>query len=144
MLQLLRWNSNKYYILLVCVCSLRYPACNAHAPYCRLWSVRLQCIFPLYRKVFGGKKILNSKCEFLFSLQKFCQKNIYNSNEEFSEKLPKIYKGLHVNYALFLSDFNVTLIFLEDFRKKTPLKYRISLKIFPMLAALFHADGQTD
>jgi len=28
-----QWKSNKYYIFLVCVCSLRYPACNAHAPY---------------------------------------------------------------------------------------------------------------
>ena len=26
--------SSKYYILWVCVCSFRYPACNAHAPYC--------------------------------------------------------------------------------------------------------------
>ena len=23
--------------LCVCVCSLKYPACNAHAPYCHLW-----------------------------------------------------------------------------------------------------------
>jgi hypothetical protein len=29
----------------VCVCSLGYPACNAHAPYCHLWSVRLYNIF---------------------------------------------------------------------------------------------------
>jgi hypothetical protein len=28
---------NKYYILWVCNCSLRYPACNAHAPHCYLW-----------------------------------------------------------------------------------------------------------
>jgi len=25
--------SNKYYIFWVCICSLRYPACKAHAPY---------------------------------------------------------------------------------------------------------------
>jgi len=29
----------------VCVCSLRYPACNAHAPYCRLCPVLLYYIF---------------------------------------------------------------------------------------------------
>jgi len=29
---LLQWESNKYYIMLVCVCSLRYPACKANAP----------------------------------------------------------------------------------------------------------------
>ena len=25
----------------VCFCSLRYPACNVHAPYCRLWPMQL-------------------------------------------------------------------------------------------------------
>ena len=25
------------YCACVCFCSLRYPACNAHAPYCHLW-----------------------------------------------------------------------------------------------------------
>jgi hypothetical protein len=28
-----QWQSNKYYVLWVCVCSLNYTACNAHAPY---------------------------------------------------------------------------------------------------------------
>jgi len=32
---------NKYYIFWVCTCSLRYPACKAHALYCHLWPVRL-------------------------------------------------------------------------------------------------------
>jgi len=40
-----QWKSNNYYILWVRVCSLRYPACNAHAPYCRLWPVALYAIF---------------------------------------------------------------------------------------------------
>jgi hypothetical protein len=26
------WNSNKYYVLCACVCSLIYPERNAHAP----------------------------------------------------------------------------------------------------------------
>jgi len=42
--QLLQWKSNKYYIFWLCVCSHRYPACNAHA----LWSVRLYTIFSHY------------------------------------------------------------------------------------------------
>ena len=29
---LLQWKSNKYYIFWVCICSLSYPAYNAHAP----------------------------------------------------------------------------------------------------------------
>ena len=36
-LPLLQWRSNRYYIFWVCVCSLRYTARNAHAPYCHLW-----------------------------------------------------------------------------------------------------------
>ena len=58
----------------VCVCSLRYPACNAHEPYCHLWTVRLYYIFPHYLlngKIFGDKtkKLLNTKCVFWFYLQ---------------------------------------------------------------------------
>jgi len=34
---LFQWKSNKYYIFWACICSLRYPACNAHVPYCHLW-----------------------------------------------------------------------------------------------------------
>jgi len=45
---LLQYKSNKYYLLWVCVFSLRYPACNEHAPYCHLWSVRLYSIFLHY------------------------------------------------------------------------------------------------
>jgi hypothetical protein len=29
-------------------CSLWYPACNAHAPYCHLWTARLYNIFSYY------------------------------------------------------------------------------------------------
>jgi len=34
--------------LWACVCSLRYPACNAHAPYCHVWPLRLYNIFQHY------------------------------------------------------------------------------------------------
>jgi len=30
------------------VCSVSYPECNAHAPYCHLWLVRLHHSFPHY------------------------------------------------------------------------------------------------
>jgi len=30
------------------VCSLSYPVCIAHAPYCHLWPARLCSIFPHY------------------------------------------------------------------------------------------------
>jgi len=51
-----------------------------------------------------------------------------------------MYIGFHVKYSLFLSDFNRTWIFSKDLRKK------ISnfMKIRPVEAELFHADGRTD
>jgi len=45
---LLQWKSDKYYILWVCVCSLRYPECNALAPYRNLSPARLHNVFPHY------------------------------------------------------------------------------------------------
>jgi len=32
----------------VCLCSLKYPACNAHVPCCHMWPARLYNIFPHY------------------------------------------------------------------------------------------------
>ena len=49
---------------------------------------------------------------------------------------------LHVKYLLFLSDFTETLIFVTGFR--TILKYINFMKIRPVGAELFHADGRTD
>jgi hypothetical protein len=40
-----------YACVCVCVCAcvcLSYPECNAHAPYCHLWSTPLWNIFPHY------------------------------------------------------------------------------------------------
>jgi len=38
--------NNKYYIFRDCVCSLWYPVCNAHGPYCYLLPTRLYNIVP--------------------------------------------------------------------------------------------------
>jgi hypothetical protein len=67
----LPWKSNNYYIFWVCVCSLSYPACNAHAPHSHLWPVCLYNILPRYllHSTIFGKKLLNMKCVFWFSLQ---------------------------------------------------------------------------
>jgi len=42
---LLQWNSIKYHIFCVCVCRLRYPVWNSHAPCCYLLPGRLYNIF---------------------------------------------------------------------------------------------------
>ena len=63
-LPLLPWESNKCYIFWVCVCSLRYPAFRANAPFCHLWPVRFCCIFPHYllNGMIIGKRLLNIRC----------------------------------------------------------------------------------
>ena len=69
---LLQGKSNQCYIFWVCVCSLRYPVCNAHAPYCHLWPVRFYHIFPHYlitRFSEKKKKLLHIKCVFWVCLQ---------------------------------------------------------------------------
>jgi len=56
----------------VCVCSLRYPACNAQVPYYYLWPTRLQYIFAHYLingTIFVKKRRLQRKCVFRLSVQ---------------------------------------------------------------------------
>ena len=62
--------------------------------------------------------------------------------EEVSEIWSKMYIGLHVKYPLFLSDFNETWIFWTDFQNSTSVLN--FMKIHPVGAELFHADGRTD
>jgi len=61
----------------VCICRLRYPTCNAHAPYCHLWPAPLYNIFPRYLvngMIFGEKKkLLDIKYVFRVSLQLLCE-----------------------------------------------------------------------
>jgi len=54
-----------------CVCSLRYPPCKAHAPFCRLCPVRLYNVFLLYLikcKIFEKKIIEHKMCVLIFSI----------------------------------------------------------------------------
>jgi hypothetical protein len=53
-----------------------------------------------------------------------------------------MYISLHAKYPLFSSHFNETLVFLDRFSKNSHISN--FLKIRPVGAELFHADGQTD
>jgi hypothetical protein len=48
-----------------CVCRLSYPVCNAHAPYCHLWTLALQYFSTLSHK---RQDLKNTKYVNLFSL----------------------------------------------------------------------------
>jgi len=85
----------------VCVCILSYPTYKAHAPYYHVWPAPLCNIFPHYLingSIFG-KKLLNTKCVFWFSVQRLSEtflilrrterdmiKNVYRS----ASKVPVI------------------------------------------------------
>ena len=89
----------------VCICSLMYPACNTHGPYCHLWPCPLDKLFPHYLTngtIFGGKKNTEHKMGiFIFSTPLSEKFIILGRNER---DMIKKYIGLHVKYHLFLSD----------------------------------------
>jgi hypothetical protein len=80
---LIQWKSNNYYIFWVCVCSLNCPACNAHAPYCRLLPT------PLYNTcintaVHRQQQVLHAVCSLA---GKFLQKQEHFKTREQSVPL---------------------------------------------------------
>ena len=114
---LLMWRGNRYNILLVCICSLRYPACNAHAPYSV--AAQLYNIFPHYlvKSIMFEKMLLNTKCVFWFSLQ-LLSEIFFIPIRIGWDTIKKMYTGVHVKYLLFFSNFNETGNFLGRFSKK--------------------------
>jgi hypothetical protein len=107
----------QYCILWVGVCSLTYTACNAHAPYCRLWSLRLCSIFPHYliRGTIFDTRVLSIKCvfDFLCNFETFL---ILRRIER--DMIKKNCIALHVKCPLLLLNFNETLIFAVNFWRK--------------------------
>ena len=115
-----------YYIFWLCVFSLSYPACKAHALYCHLWPVWLCHIFfyviswtaRFSEKVMEHKMCFDFRCIFIMKHFSFY--------EEFGAILASMYIALHAMYPLFLSHFKENLIFSRDFRKI--IEYLISWK----------------
>jgi len=110
---LLQWRSSEYYTTYLCIGSLIYPACSAHAPYCHLWPAPFYNIFPLYLikgKILEKKKTENKMCVFIFSINLSEIFFILRRNErdmiKYIYMYIYIYVGFHVKYTLFLSDFN--------------------------------------
>jgi len=111
--------------LSACICSLRHPASNAHAPYCHLWPARLCNIFPRYlvtARLSGGGELIKRKCVFWFSLQLLSDTFLILRRNE-RDIIKNVYWS-SCKVPLFLSEFNETWIFSTDFPKI--LKHKIS------------------
>jgi len=105
----------KFYIFYVCVCSVSYPACNAHAPYCHLWPVRLFKMFSHYLikgTIFEKKVTEYNVCILTFSINSVSKFLIPRRTERDMIKniyiVYIVYIDLQENCPLFLSDFNET------------------------------------
>ena len=121
----------------MCVCSLRYRAWNAHAPYCHLWPVRLYHISPNYliNGMIFGKKKFNIQCVFWTSLhlsaacfiRRTIQRNIIVNVHGYSCKVPVIFIR-----------FQQGLNFLDKFLKKKNAQKNF-MRILPVGVELCHA-----
>jgi hypothetical protein len=116
------------------VCSLSFPACNVHAPYCHLWPARLYNTFPHYRtkgRIFE-ETLLNIKCVFWFPLR------------QLGELLSCMYTPIHIVYPLFLPDLNETWIFSKYFEKQI-FQYQISwTSVYWEQTCSMRMEGRTD
>jgi hypothetical protein len=80
----------------MCVCSLSYPACNPHAPYCHLWPDRLYSIFAHY--LLDDMTLENKVTEHKFAL-------ISHSKCTERDMIKTVYwSALKITFSL--SDFN--------------------------------------
>jgi hypothetical protein len=115
----LRWNiGNNCHIFWVCVSSLSYPACEAHALYytviCGLSGSTIFSTSSRKQHDFRKNVIEHKMCfDFLYK----CFWNVSHSNKNSAIYYHKCTLGLHWRYPLFLSDFNETSIFSTYFRK---------------------------
>jgi hypothetical protein len=121
------------------VCSIIYPACNAHAPYCHLWPVRQYHIFPHYLK--NGTNI-----EKKVTKHKMCFDFIYKFvlNISLSKKKSAWHIGLYVKYPLFWLDFSKTLIKYPYIRKYSNVKLHENPSSGARTVPFGRADERTD
>jgi hypothetical protein len=162
---LVQWKSNEYYTTLVsvCVCSLRYAACNAHAPYCHIWpapSLQDFSAFSHKQHDFRKRKFSESKvCVLIFSSTfvsnisppylitgKISDEKLLSINCVFRVSLQLLSETVFILRRI-QRDIIINLywywIFWAGFRRI--LKYQISWKSFQWEPSCsMRTDGRTD
>ena len=114
----------------MCLCSLNYPACKAHAPYyiviCGLSGSTI--FFP----GFSEKKLLNPKCVFQHLSEFF-----------FLRRIRRI-AVINLHSSSFLADFNKTLIFWRIFEIDINIKFYKNPSSRSRFVPCERMDGQTE
>ena len=132
------------YILWLCVCSLVYPECNAHAPYCHLWLAPFYGIFPHYltnSTIFPKKKLQNTKCEFWFSVQLLSETFLIIRRTE-RDVIKKCVVVCYMESTGYCWQILMKLEFSRQlFEKNKNTKFRENLSV---TAQLFDAEARTD
>ena len=141
---LLQWNSKKLLHILTVFFSLRYPACNARAPYCHLQTVRLYSIIPHFLShgtIFIKNVNEHKMCVLVLSTTSAW--NVSHSKKNWKKYHKCAYLGIHVKCRLLLPDFNETWNFWTDFRKI--FKYQMCWKSVQWKSSCsFRTDGHDE
>ena len=138
---LLQWKTSKYYTFWGRVCILRYRTCNARAPYCQMWPVRL---YNIYVRYVINVTIFEEE-EYKMCVLSLSPASVWNSSHykrkwaRYDDKSTQVCRSS----TPLLSYFNGILIFSTDFSKYT--QYKISLKSVKWEPSCFiRTDRQTD
>jgi len=140
---LLRLKCNEYYIIWVCVGSLRYAACNVHAPYCFAicglpgFTISFQIIS---QTTWFSKKGIIIKCLFWFFRQLLWGAFIIVRKNE-QDKIKNAY-WFSCKVQTILVRYWWDLNFLDGLPQNTQIQYL--MKIHSMGAEFFRADRRTD
>jgi hypothetical protein len=134
----------QWVVHILCVCSLSYTVCKAHAPYfvviCGLAGFYQSFSRYSVTDTIFGKKLLNAKCVFWFSMQNLSETFVIlrRIKRDTIKNMHKSSCKVPVTMVRFWWNLN----FLDGVPKNSPISN--FMKIRPMVAELFRTDGQMD